>query len=228
MYKPIVLSSLILLSNAILFSRNPRPTIVPIVASAGADVQVRELLADLGKKYDVTFTIEEAILKDHVMGRIRGSRQRSPDEDIDLKATLENLSQTVPSFTWQTDANNPKIIHIIDEHLLHRNGYALDRKIDGIDFTGTVGALVDAIAAKGIPVSSAGVFDSHELMFTDFNSSVEVKGKNLSVRDALSDFVPLGGRGRILWFAETHVDGTDATTYVRFQGAPPKTPAPND
>jgi hypothetical protein len=226
MYRLIVLSVLIFLSNAAFTSRNIcRPT-SSVYASTDGDVLLRDLLADLGKQYDVTFTLEEAVLEDRATGRIRGFRHRPLNEDADLKTALENLSRTVPNFTWQTDVNNPKIIHIIDDHLLHRNGYALDRKIDVIDFTGTVGGLVDTIAARGIPVSSVGAFDSQELMFTDFNSNVQVNGKNLTARDALSDFISLEGRGRILWFAETHVEGSDPTTYVRFQGAPPKFPAP--
>lgn len=184
------------------------------------DVQVRQLLADVGTKNGVTFTIEEALVKGGPMDHLRSSRHRTPPEGMSVKAVLDDLSQSVPHFTWYTDPNNSKIIHIVDDHLLHRPGYALDRVIDDMDFSGTVMELVDAIAAKGIPMSSAGPASTEDLLLTDGITRAQVKGKSLRVRDALSDFVPLEGRGPILWIAETRVDGSDQTSYVRFRGGP--------
>jgi hypothetical protein len=226
MYRLIVVCGLFLSWNAVFNSGNPHVPKSPVLASDDQDAQVQELLADLAKKNDVTFTLEEAILEDGGMGRIRSFRHRMPLENMDLKAALDDLAQKVPNLSWRADANNPKIIHIIDDHLLNRKGYALESTINDIDFSGTVSGLVDAIAAKGVPVSSVGLFDSHELLVTDFITTVQVKGKSLKVRDALSDFVPLQGRGPILWIAETHVNGSDPNSYIRFRGAPSKTPAP--
>ena len=191
-----------------------------LVASDDEDVQVSQLLVDMGAKNSVTFTIEEALLKGGPMDHLRSSRHRTPPEGTTVKVVLDELSQSVPHFTWYTDPNNPKIIHILDDRLLHRQGYALDRVIDDIDFSGTVMELVDTIAAKGIPVSSAGPASTEDLLLTDGITRAQVKGKGLRVRDALSDFVPLEGRGPILWIAETRVDGSDQTSYIRFRGGP--------
>ena len=190
-------------------------------------VQVRELLSEEGVKSGTTFTIEEAILKGGKLDRIRSFRRPTPPAGTHLTALLDDLSQSIPNFTWYADPNNPKIIHVVDSQLLHWKGYALDRNIDEIHFTGTVSGLVEAIAAKGVPVSAVGTFDTQALAFTDFASKVQVDGTNLKVRDALSDFIPLRGRGPILWFAETHIDGSDTTSYIRFQGAPPRTRTPS-
>jgi len=189
-------------------------------------VQLRQLLADVGIKSGVTFTIEEAFLQGKAMDPIRSFRHRMPPEGTDLKVALDDLSRSVPNFTWQSDPNNPKIIHITDDRLLHRRGYALDRVIDDIDFSGTVIELVNAISSKGIAVSAGGPASTEDLITMDGVTRVQVKGKGLRVRDALSDFIPLEGRGPILWFAVTDVDASNQTTYVRFQGVPPRKPAP--
>jgi hypothetical protein len=184
------------------------------------------VLAEVATKNGVTFTIEEALLKGGAMDHIRSFRHRTPPDGTGLEAVLDELSQSVPNFTWHADPNNAKVIHIVDDHLLRRQGYALDRIIDDIDFSGTVLELVDAIAAKGIPVSATGPVGTDDLLSMEGVTRVKVKAKGLRVRDALSDFVALDGRGPILWTAETHVDGSDQTTYIRFRGAPPRNTTP--
>jgi hypothetical protein len=224
LYKPLAIATLFLSWNFVFLSgeHGQKGT-----ASDNDEVQVRQLLADAGTKNGVTFTIEEAVLEDRATGRIRGFRHRTPPNDMDLKDVLDDLSQSVPNFTWYGDHNNPKVIHIVDDHLLQRKGYALDRVINDIDFSGTVIELVDAIAAKGIPVSAGGAVGTEDLLSLDGLTRLQVKGKGLKVRDALSDFVPLDGRGPILWTAETWVEGTNPTTHILYAGAPPQTPPPS-
>jgi hypothetical protein len=184
---------------------------------------VEHLLLELGKKNDVTFTIEEAILQDGEIGRILNSRISAITPAMTLNEGLLYIAARVPDFTWGIDNNNSKILHIFDRQLLQLKAYSLDRVIDEIHFTGKVCHLVDAIAAKGIAVSAAGPSDSIEIMGMECITDVEVKASKLKVRDALSDFVTLEGRGRILWTARTRIDGSDPTTYVRFFGPPHKT-----
>lgn len=203
-------------------SGTPTTSICPLASNDGDEVQVRKLLADVGTKNGVTFTIEEALLKGGASDRIRSFRHLTPPEGSSLKAVLDDLSQSVANLTWYVDSNNPKIIHVLDDRLLHHQGYALDRVLDDIDFSGTVIELIDRIASQGISVSSGGPASSDDLLSMDGVTKVQARGKGLRVRDVLSDFVPLEGRGPILWFSVTHLDGGDQTTYVRFQGAPPK------
>lgn len=197
-----------------------------LAAQNNDEVQVRQLLADVGTKNGVTFTIEEALVKGGAMDRIRSFRHRPPPEGTSVKAALDELSQSVPNFAWYNDPNS-RIIHILDDRLLRRPGYALDQTIDDIDFSGTVAELVGQIASKGIPVSAGGPVATEDLMFIDFSTTVQVRAKGLKVRDGLSDFVSLAGRGPILWNAETYIDGTDQTTYIRFRGGPARKPTPS-
>jgi hypothetical protein len=178
-------------------------------------------------KNGVTFTLEEAIGKDGALGPIRTSAHSRIPEGSPLTGALDELSQSVPHFTWHADSSNPKIIHIVDERLLHRRAYALDMVIGELDFAGTVNHLVDTIAAKRIPVSSLGGADVRDAMMTDYKTQVQVKGKSLTVRDALTNFVPLEGREPILWLAETRLEGSDQTTYITFRGFPLNKPTPS-
>jgi hypothetical protein len=224
--KPFAIATLLLFCNVVFSSGKLGRTGASSSASSDDEVQVRQVLADVGAKNGVTFTIEEALLKGGAMDRIRSFRHRTLPDGTGLKAVLDDLSQSVPNFTWHNDTSNPKVIHIVDDHLLRRQGYPLDRVIDEIDFSGTVLELVDAIAAKEIPVSATGPVGTDDLLSMDGVTRIQVKGKGLRVRDALSDFVPLDGRGPILWTAETHVDGSDQTTYIRYRGAPPRSSTP--
>jgi len=190
------------------------------------DITLIEVLVDLGTRSGVTFTIEEAVAKDGVMDHLRHFKNGTLSKGSELKPALDFLVQTVPNFSYRSDPHNPKIIHIIDDRLIRRPGYALDQVVDNLEFSGRVGELVDAIARKGVPISSMGPFDASELMFTDFRSTLQLKGTGLVVRDILSDFISLTGRGPILWFAQTALEGSDTTTYVRFQGAPSENHVP--
>jgi hypothetical protein len=222
-----VVALLLLCWSTIFTPRNPGPSAGLSFVSSDQGVQLRELLEGLGTKNGIKFTIEEALLNDRVADRIRSFRLRTPPGGTDPKAVLDELSRSVPNFTWQSDPNNRKIIHIVDIHLLRRPGYALDLVIDDINFSGTVIDLVDAIASKGIPVSAGGPASTGDLASMDGVTKVQVKGKGLKVRDVLSDYIPVEGRSPILWFAETSMDGPDPTTYVRFQGAPRRIPPTN-
>jgi hypothetical protein len=194
-------------------------------ATSGAqdsDIAVQELLVDLGKKNGVVFTVEEAVLDEGDPARIRFFRMHERPKGEDLKTALDEMARSAPTFTWYRDGQNARIIHIIDNALLSRKNYSMDRIVDTVDFTGTVSGLVDALAAKGVPVSSLGSFDSSEFMFTDFRSLVSVRAKDAAVRDLLTDYVSLEGRGAILWVSETRLSGPDLKTYVRYRGAPPR------
>jgi hypothetical protein len=56
------------------------------------------------------------------MDRMRSFRHRTTPEGAGLKTVLDELSQSVPNLTWYSDLNNAKVIHIVDDHLLRRQG----------------------------------------------------------------------------------------------------------
>src|SRR5258705_484413 len=57
----------------------------------------------------------------------------------------------------------------------------------------------------------------NELGVVDFKSKVQIQAKNLTVRSALSDYIPLKGRShKILWIARTKL-GAQETSYIQFR-----------
>ena len=102
----------------------------------------------------------------------------------------------------------------MDARLAQQKGYALESLIKRIVFTGKVNDLPSEIGRHGIPVSLPPIMDIRA--YPDHTTTVQVKGEDLKVRDALSNFIPLEERrGRILWIASTKL-GQGEMTYVYY------------
>jgi len=89
--------------------------------------------------------------------------------------------------------------------------YALEDTIKSLDFKGKVNELPDEIGKQGVPIAIPTWQSTHEQH--DGSTMVYVKGEGLSVRTALSNFVKLEGRDRILWIARTKLE-LGAISYV--------------
>lgn len=179
-------------------------------------VRLADALNDIGTTYGYFFTLEELFNDGGQINRIESQRIERLTKGSGVKQELDEVVRLIPEVTYKIDEDNPKIIHLMDARLAKTNGYALDGRIKNIDFSGTVFELVDAIASQGIRVSSKGMMSVQDLSSTDLRTEVVVKGEGLSVRRALSGFLPLEGRSnRILWIARTKLD-PDPTSYIRF------------
>lgn len=180
-------------------------------------ISLSRLLDELGSKYGYFFTLEETWKDAESMNRLESHRVQRSARGQDIWQELDSLRKVVPGLTYKVDKTSPQIIHVMDEGLAQQKEYALDRLIPSIDFTGTVFNLVKAIAKKGVRVSSRGAIDFREISSMDFKTQIHVRGKRLSVRRALSDFVPLEGRNsRILWVARTKI-GPNEPSYIQFR-----------
>ncbi len=182
-------------------------------------VSVRDILEDLGKRYDRFFTIEEISSE---MGNILYRRSERLVSNKNILEELDQLSKLIPDLTYRVDKREPRIIHVSDTRVGRQKGYALDRIVSRIDFTGPVYELIKVLRNQGIRISGGGMaMGVDEWLVTDFGTKVHVRGKRLRVRNVLSDFIPLEERSsRILWIAETKpVEGE--TTRLRFRGTAP-------
>ncbi|HET6889895.1 MAG TPA: hypothetical protein VFH31_02235 [Pyrinomonadaceae bacterium] len=188
-----------------------------VTSAEDESTPVRDALNEIGAKYGYFFTVEESFHEGGQTNRIESQKIERLTRGSGLEQELDELVRLVPEVIYKIDEEeNPKIIHLIDAKLAKTKGYALDDRIKNIDFSGTVFELVAAIAKQGIRVSSQGMMSVQDLSSTDLKTQVVVKGDGLSVRKALTDFIPLGARSnRILWIARTKMD-PDATSYVRF------------
>ena len=183
-------------------------------------VTLEEALADLGRSNHYFFTVEYAWKPgDFTSWVLRATQVQKPRQNSSLWKELERLRHKLPNFTYTLNQGNPRIIHIMDSRLANLQGYGLDRIIDRIDFSGDVYHLINDIGGKGVPISSRGPIDVQDLPNVDQSSNVHVMGQRLSVRDALSNFISLEGRGPILWKAATKLPQGEIT-YVQFLGHP--------
>jgi len=171
-------------------------------------------LVELGKKYNCFFTIEEAWREDNLMDSISNHLLQRASQNMSLEQELNRIRQSIPNFSYELDRTNPKIVRIKDSRLAQQKDYALDAVIKTIDFTGKVHDLVNEINRQGIPVSALPITFNNETL--DSVTIVQVKGEELKVRDALSNFIELEGRrSRILWVARTKI-GKEEISSVRY------------
>jgi len=172
------------------------------------------LLQEVGSKYECFFTIEDSMNENDPLSSLRAQRVAKLSDARNLADELERLRRTVPNFLYEINKDNPKIVHIIDARLLQKKQYALQGIIGKIDFNGQINELPAAISKQGIAIYPMLVVMTSEQ--PDFITTVEVKGERLSVRDALTNFVPLEGRiGRTIWIARTNV-AEDSLTHIYY------------
>ena len=175
---------------------------------------LQQVLKEIGDKYDRYFTIDSTSIGGNTEHSLEGQRVSQPQMHS-LTQVLELLRTTIPNLTYKVDRYNSKIIHIIDRRLEQRKGYAMEKIIDNISFDGTLMDLVNTISKKGVAISSQGFLTTTDLFVGDGLTQVRIIEKNRRVRDLLTNYIPLNGRGRILWIAETNMDRNDPT-FVRY------------
>lgn len=172
-------------------------------------------LKEIAVKYDCYFTLEVGLESGNVTDSLEGRNVAIWVQQEGLGQELEWLRNTVPNFTYEVDAYNSKIIHVIDARLAKESSYAMGEIVDSISFEGSVFDLVNAIGQKGIAVSSRVFVDTRKLGLIDSSTNVSIAEKKKSVRNILTNSVALKGRARILWIATTEV-GNKQTSYIRY------------
>lgn len=171
------------------------------------------ILSGLGEDYNCFFTIEEAWQEDEPANKLESEWTHRSGKKGGLVQELDQLRRDVPEFGYELGTVDTRIVHVIDTRLRGQDGYAIERTIASLDFKGLVNALPDAIGKQGIPISLPPWQFTHEQR--DGSTVVVVNAVGLKVRDALSNFVKLDGRDRVLWIARTKLE-KGAITYVHY------------
>lgn len=199
-------------------SAHPREANSPPGAPQDQPVPLSSALQGMGADYDRFFTVEEAVTGDVMSPLPRSRPVVRPGKKFGLIREMEELRRTVPGFTYHVSRREPRVIHVVEATLTRRKDYGMSAMVARIDFTGTLMALTSAIEMRSIPVAPSLVHDADDFPFLDFRTEVKVGARRMSVRDVLTDFFPLWGRGsRIIWTAETKA-GQKEKTLVEFRG----------
>lgn len=181
-------------------------------------VLLNDYLEVAGENLDCHFTIEkfyplldEPSLLDKVY-LTKGQTLKSTEN------LVEYLKKSLPGITVKRNKNHKNVIHIAEPLPKGYTGYVLDKRV-GITFSGYLqdlpeelskqsGGAIRAVSGGSFPVGRAG----------DFITRVKFQEKDKSIRDILTDHVPLREYSRILWKSETYGFRSKRETEVLYYG----------
>ena len=166
-------------------------------------VFLEDYLLKLGEQYDVYFTVETAWQAGEHMKWMEQYSVRQLSTEEGIQRNLEMLKETVPHFTYTFNYAKPKVIHIKDARLVQQPAYGMDGVLKSINYKGSWVGLVIALGERGIRVSTERVAWIGDPRVRDYYTDVQVKGQNITARDAITNFIQLAGRRRILWLSTT-------------------------
>lgn len=181
------------------------------------DVPLLEFLYEVGKTYDCFFTLEEAWQDGEPSNQVEATRIEKSLSKNNLRNALTYLQQAAPNLIYMVSRENPRIIHIIDSRLTRQSQYGLETIVKRIDFTGTVGELVNELSKLGAPIQPPPWVDIHEARFMNSQTKVKVVRQGLKVRGILSNYIPLDDHGRILWIARTRLAAGEISSILFFR-----------
>jgi hypothetical protein len=176
-------------------SKDTSATTVPLLA----------YLHKLGDTYDCFFTMEESWLQGEPMNFLASYPVPDEQAKAKLQQELDKLAALVPHLVFQSDADNPRIIHVIDERVWDLASYSMSQVIPSIDYTGKGNDMVNELAKRGIRVApqTGFVIGDPLAMRIDVTTTFHMKGERMTVRSALSNCVPLSAYSRVMWIATT-------------------------
>jgi hypothetical protein len=164
---------------------------------------VAELLDALGKNKDRIFTMEEGETTASNPTPLHAYHLTVPADQLELMDILNYMTRTVPNLTYHVDSRNSHVIHVIDGRLVDQQGYALDKLVDKLKFSGPAYGLIGLISSSG-SMTWMKMPSSNDLLITDFNQDVSIDEHEISLRDALSQLSPAAKHGGgFLWMAKT-------------------------
>lgn len=182
--------------------------------SSQQTITLRQRLEEIGEKFDRHFTLEIVVDAERVAATMeRESLIKKPLRKT-LSQELEQLRQTIPNLDYKVNETS-KVIRVIDKRVVKRSNYALEQVVRDISFDGRMFDFVNEIGKKGPAVSSRGMVDTYEALGGDYTIRVNIQANNKTVRELLTNYISLEGRGKILWIATTYT-GKDSTTYIRY------------
>ena len=191
-------------------------------------------LVKIGQERGIFFTVEELPQTSGQTGAPTGGGLHLPDElarDSAVRALesderIKSIEAETPSIAFgRTARTDPSVVHVIDNRAGELKS-PLDEKLSNFEFDGTIVKLIQALQARGIRIAllPGGTIGDPLLMRNDHGTVVHVRAQQQTVRDILSNCVPLKGYSHVLWMARTITQDGAAVTYIHFLGPELRTP----
>lgn len=171
-------------------------------------------LSDVGEQFHCWFTIEWASTPTSKTLRVARFKIDYDIESID--ALQKEVQAQLKEAVIRKDPQHPRVLHVIDAALAKDPNYAMDQ-LATIKYSGVVSGLPDKVgeAVPGIQSRRGGSFTD---AFDDHGTQVGVDAKEMSVRDILTNAVPIEKYQPVLWIAETHEQDGKRETWIQFTG----------
>lgn len=192
-----------------------QPTTRPAVSET---MTLGELLYRFGPKLAAYFTIEADASGEKWRSPLEGETfSRSEANQVQSNEELVTFLKThVPRVRIILDADNPKVIHIIDASLDETDEYILNQK-RSLKFSGTPSALLERldVETEGAIKRPQGFVVGGEPVWDNI-TQLEVDTNNSTYRSIFSK-VPLAVYGHTLWRAESRLVQGKRETSISFR-----------
>lgn len=178
----------------------------------------RFYLIDACEKLDCYFTVERGVYRKDRFSPLT-SLNVLPEEVGTVDELVEKLRRELKGVKVEVvkEDGKPPVIHLIEESLAESKDYALDRRVS-LTFRGTLSELLTRLEQESGRVSEqrAGTFPVTPP--SDSETKTQLKVKDGSVREVLTEAVLLEGYARFLWEAALEEQDGKPLVKIRFTG----------
>lgn len=209
--KAIQIIAILLLSSPSLVAEESAPRHVP----SNERVFWEDYLYDAFHSLGYYFTIE-IVTRKLDDPKFRGIYILDDEEVRTVDEIILKASKSLKDFTFAINKQNPRVIHVIDNDLRKLSDYAVDQQMS-LKYSGTTSNLSRSIQ-KTFPTLVPRTSGDIAKNFDDHVTKVEFDVKNETVRDILTNHVPLKRYNPLIWRAETQEHNGKRETIVQYYG----------
>lgn len=167
-----------------------------------------------GRRLNCHFTIE--ILQEGRDDQLYNALIPRDRKIGNIDEMLAKLSNDLGRVVFLRNKQDPRIIHAIDKRLLKLDGYVLDKRTDLV-YTGVIGDLSRKLKEEFPTIGPHTEGHFHE-RFDDHVTEVSITAKQESIRNILTNVVPLDNYEPRLWRAWTKIVDGVPFTKVQYYG----------
>lgn len=191
----------------------------------------RSYLSEMGSRLDCYFTVESVGLAGSLNNSILDAVVNADSKGVqNIDAMMAFLTNNV-SITWK-DAGKTNTIHLVadkiernktiirirDARLSDVIGYALTKKVS-VEYDGTPDGLLKLLSVRDRLIQPQLVFPiGMGAIQVNDQTPIRVDVTDISIRDLLTECIPLSGYSRIIWSSYTDGKAKSPVVTVKFYG----------
>jgi len=193
-------------------------------------VTLTDYIYRVGNIEDCYFTLEEAHAAGEPNNLLSSQRIEWNEHASSLQQQLDYLSASVKGLRVIQSSDAPCVIHLMDSRLADFKPYPLSAHLQDIVYSGKLSDFLSFLSTKVGDISLIdGGGSGWPISSLDYNTPAMrmPKTHDVTVREALSNYLPLSDSSRVLWVAQIRLNDP-AGLKVGFLGRiTPQTPQTN-